>query len=94
MVVSSLHGLAGVATEFGEPGAGARLLGAAEGILSALGAPIYPRDQPVRKRALAALTKALEPERLAAAREAGRALSLEEAIAEAQAVAESVMSSP
>ena len=56
--------------------------------------PLYPRDQPVRERALAALTAALGQERLAAAREAGRALTLEAAIAEAQAVAEAVMASP
>ena len=94
MVGASLHGLAGVAAESGQPEAGARLLGAAEGIASSLGAPAYPRDQPVRARALAALTAALAPERLAAAREAGRALTLEAAIAEAQAVAAAVMSSP
>ena len=94
MLGSSLHGLAGVAAESGQPEAGARLLGAAEGIVASLGAPAYPRDQPVRERALAALTAALGTERLAAAREAGRALTLEAAIAEAQAVAEAVMSSP
>ena len=59
MVGSSLHGLAGVAAESGQPEAGARLLGAAEGLAASLGAPAYPRDQPVRARALAALTAAL-----------------------------------
>ena len=44
----ALHGLAGVAAESGRPEAGARLLGAAERIISSLGAPAYPRDQPVR----------------------------------------------
>jgi ATP/maltotriose-dependent transcriptional regulator MalT len=94
MVSASLHGLAGVAAESGCPEAGARLLGAAEGLASSLGAPAYPRDQPVRTRAFAALTAALGPERLAAARDAGRALTLEAAIAEAQAVAKAVMTSP
>jgi predicted ATPase/class 3 adenylate cyclase len=94
MVGSSLHGLAGVAAESGRPEEGARLLGAAEGLASSLGAPAYPRDQPVRARALTTLTAALGVERLAAAREAGRALSLEAAIAEAQAVAEVVKASP
>jgi len=93
MVGASLHGLAGVAAESGCPEAGARLLGAAEGIASSLSAPAYPRDQPVRARALAALTAALGLERLAAARDAGRALSLEAAIAEAQAVAAADLSS-
>ncbi|MCD6058137.1 MAG: adenylate/guanylate cyclase protein [Thermomicrobiales bacterium] len=87
----TLHGLAGVAAESGWPEAGARLLGAAEGLALALGAPAYPRDQPVRARALAALTAALGEERLEAGREAGRALTLEAAIAEAEAVAETVI---
>ena len=91
MIGASLHGLAGVAAESGWPEAGARLLGAAEGLAFALGAPAYPRDQPVRARALAALTAALGEERLEAGREAGRALTLEAAIAEAEAVAETVI---
>ncbi len=62
--------------------------------IASLGAPAYPRDQPVRARALAALTAALGEEQLAAAREAGRALTLEVAITEAQAVAAAVMPSP
>jgi hypothetical protein len=94
LAVSSLNGLAGVAAASGQPKAGARLLGAAEGLASSLGAPAYPRDRPVRARALAALTAALGPQRLAAAREAGRALPLEVAMAEGQAVAEAVTSSP
>jgi hypothetical protein len=89
-----LNGLAGVAAASGQPEAGARLLGAAEGLASSLGAPAYPRDQPVRARALAALTAALGPQRLAAARESGRALPLEAAMAEGQVVAEAVTSSP
>jgi hypothetical protein len=93
MVGASLYGLAGIAAESGWPEMGARLLGAAEGLASSLGAPAYPRTRPVQARALAALTKALGEERLAAAREAGRALTLEAAIAEAQAVAEAVMPS-
>jgi predicted ATPase/class 3 adenylate cyclase len=94
MVGSSLHGLAGVAAESGQPEEGARLLGAAEGLAASLGAPAYPRDQPVRARALAALKAAFGEERLAAGRETGRVLSLEAAITEAQALAEAVMSSP
>jgi len=93
MVGSSLHGLAGVAAAYGQSQAGARLLGAAEGIAAAIGAPAYPRDQPVRERALAALTAALGEEPLAVAREAGRALTLETAITEAEAVAAAVMAS-
>jgi tetratricopeptide (TPR) repeat protein len=93
MLESSLHGLAGVAAESGRPEAGARLLGAAERIIASLGAPAYPRDQPVRSRALAALMAALGEERLATGREAGWVLTLDAVIAEAQAVAETVISS-
>ncbi|MGH2355883.1 MAG: hypothetical protein ACRDJN_30100, partial [Chloroflexota bacterium] len=88
-----LHGLAGVAAASGQPEAGARLLGAAEGILAAVGAPMHPRDRPVLERALGALTTSLQPEQLAAAREAGRTLTVEAAIAEAEAVAAAVMAS-
>ena len=93
LMSSSLHGLAGLAAAYGQPEAGARLLGAAEGLTASLGAPQYPRDQPVRARALASLTAALGEEQLAAAREAGRALPLEAAIAEAWAVTAAVMPS-
>jgi hypothetical protein len=60
MVGSSLYGLAGVAAAIGQPEAGARLLGAAESIVSSLGTPMYPQDQLVHARALAAVTTALE----------------------------------
>jgi non-specific serine/threonine protein kinase len=94
LVVSSLLGLAGLAAEFGHPREGARLLGATEGIVSSLGAPAYPRHRPVRERVQTALMAALGSERFDAAREAGRDLTLEAAIAEAHAVAEAVMASP
>jgi hypothetical protein len=48
----------------------------------------------VRDRALAALSAKLDESQFAAAREAGRALTLEAAISEAQAVAEAVKPSP
>jgi predicted ATPase/class 3 adenylate cyclase len=94
LVVTALLGLAGVAAESGRPEEGGRLLGAAEGSAAALRTPSFPRDRPVRDRAVAALTATLGEQRLAAAREAGRALTLEAAIVEAQAVAEAVMTSP
>jgi tetratricopeptide (TPR) repeat protein len=94
LLESSLHGLAGVAAESGQPEAGARLLGAAERIIASLGAPAYPRDQPVRTRVRAALAEALGLDRLSAAREAGRALTPEAAIDAAEAVAATVMATP
>jgi predicted ATPase/transcriptional regulator with XRE-family HTH domain len=88
-VASCLVGLAGIAVVAGYPEAGARLLGAAEATADAREAPIYRRDWPVRDRSLAALMAVLGQSQLTAAREAGRALGLYEAMAEAQAVAES-----
>jgi tetratricopeptide (TPR) repeat protein len=93
LVGTVLHGLAGIAAATGHPEKGARLLGAAEGVVSSVGAPVYPRDQPVHARALATLTNALGEARLDVAREAGRTLTLETAIAEAQAVAAAVLAS-
>jgi hypothetical protein len=90
IVASSLLGLAGIAAESGRPEAGARLLGAAEGLAASLGSPIYPRDRPVRDRGVATLVAALGPDRLAAAREAGRAMAVETAIAAALAAAQAV----
>jgi hypothetical protein len=93
-MASALLGLAAVAAESGLPEEGARLLGSAEGIAALLSAPMFPRDQSVRDQCLAALTAALGPDRLVAARDAGRALSLEAAIVMAQSVAAAAMSSP
>jgi tetratricopeptide (TPR) repeat protein len=88
LMASTLLGLAGVAVTSGRPDDGARLLGAADAIVALLGVPIFPRDEPVRDRCLSALTAALGEERLAAAREAGRTLNIEQAIAQAQDVAD------
>jgi predicted ATPase/transcriptional regulator with XRE-family HTH domain len=94
LVISSQLGLAAVSAAAGEPDTGVRLLGAAEGFASTLHSPIYPRDEPVRARALELLEAAFGNERFAAAREAGRTLSHEEAIAEAIEVARRVTRSP
>ena len=87
LVVSALFGLASVAVTSGSPEAGAHLLGAAEGMSATLGAPMMPRDTPAFARGLAALTTALGEDQLAAMREAGRALNIEVAIADALHVA-------
>jgi hypothetical protein len=91
LVATSLLGFAAIALESGQPETGARLLGAAEGSAAALGMPIFTRDLPLREHVQTALIAALGPERIATAREAGRALSLEAAIAEAQTVAEAAL---
>jgi hypothetical protein len=93
LVLSSLFGIAALAGAAGQPRRGAHLLGAAEALAESLGAPIYPRDMPVRERGQDALQAALGKVRLAAEREAGQALSLDAAIGEARAVAQEVMQS-
>jgi predicted ATPase/transcriptional regulator with XRE-family HTH domain len=93
LLASALLGLAGVAATSGQPATGACLLGAAEGILASLAAPIRPRDQPVRERGLAAMTAGLGEEQLAVALAAGRALTVDEAVAQARAVGDAVMQS-
>jgi hypothetical protein len=65
---------------------GARLLGAAEGLADAIDARIFPRDFPVRRRALAALTAALDESQLATELATGRSLTIEQALAAALAI--------
>ena len=93
IVISSLLGLAGIAVDSGQPEVGARLLGAAEGFAIRIGTTLFTRDDPVLERVRTALHSALREERLTATRDAGRAMSIEAAITEAQAVARLVMSS-
>jgi hypothetical protein len=88
LVASSLLGLAGIAAASGCPEDGARLLGAAEGSAASLGVPLFPRDQPIRERVLTALRATLGEVHLAIEQEAGRTLTVEQAIAQAQGVAD------
>ena len=67
------------------------LLGAAEEMIASLGAPMFPRDQPIRERGVAVLHSVLGDERLAAMREAGRSMSIPQAVAEAGAVAHAMV---
>ncbi|HEU5430050.1 MAG TPA: AAA family ATPase, partial [Thermomicrobiales bacterium] len=89
-VASALQGLAAVAATAGRPDVGAQLFGSADSLIASLGAPMFPRDQPIRDRGLAALRSALGEERLPPAREAGREMSVEQAIAVATTVADAV----
>jgi hypothetical protein len=86
--VSALFGLSAVGAVSGQPEAGAHLLGAAEGMTASLGAPMMAREAPAVERGLAALTTALEEERLAVARGAGRNMSVEQAMTGARGIAE------
>ena len=84
--VSALVGLAAVAASTGHPVVGARLLGAAEGLADAIDARIFPRDFPVRRRALAALTTALGESQLTQSWQRAESLTMEQALAAAQAI--------
>jgi hypothetical protein len=92
LVVSALVGLAGIAADTGQPEVGARLLGAAAGIATSMGSPMYTRDHPVHDRVLATVQLALGAEQLAALQDIGRTLSTKEAIVEAHAIAQAVAS--
>ena len=69
------------------------MLGATDGLAASLGAPVFPRDEPIRDRCLTALTARLGEPHLTTARECGRAMRLDEAIAEANWIAEAVAAS-
>jgi predicted ATPase/DNA-binding CsgD family transcriptional regulator len=88
LVLSALLGVAGMGTEMGQLEQGARLFGAAEAITAAHRIAIFPRDRPVRERSLRALRQALSEERLTAAQELGRSLTITQAVAEALALLE------
>jgi DNA-binding NarL/FixJ family response regulator len=72
-----------MAAEVGQPEQGARLFGAAEAITASHRIAIFPRDQPVRERSARTLRQALEEEQLTSAQEAGRSLTITQAVAEA-----------
>ena len=85
-----LEDVAGLAIAQGDPGAAARLLGAAEELRASIGARLLAFDRIRYERTVAAARAALEAASFAAAWAAGRALLLEQAIAEALAVADGV----
>jgi predicted ATPase/DNA-binding CsgD family transcriptional regulator len=73
--------LAGPVGAQGQPGRAARLLGAAEALLEAMGVGLQPADQLEADRYVAAVRKQLDGAAFEAARAEGRAMSLEEAVA-------------
>ena len=81
----SLEALASTAGVAGQGERAARLLGAAAALRETIGAPQPPQEQTDVEQAVAAARVALGEESWAAAYAAGRALSLEQAIAEALA---------
>lgn len=86
----ALAGLAGLVGEAGDPVGAGRLLGAVEALLTAIGAVLQPAERAMADVDAAAARQALGEEGFATAWEAGRAMLMEEAIAEALALANQV----
>ena len=82
-IAECLEGLATVAAGTGQPERAARLLGAAEALREAIGAPLPPVDRPDHDDDDSATRAALGEAAFAAAWAAGRALTVEQAVAEA-----------
>jgi predicted ATPase/DNA-binding SARP family transcriptional activator len=77
------EGLALVAAELGDVVRAARLLGAGESLRRAGGGVVQPAEAAAREAALTAINRALPAEQVHAALEAGRGLSLDDAVTEA-----------
>ena len=80
-----MQGLAAVAVSRGDPGRAARLLGSAEALLETAGIPLYAQvDLDLHQRAADAAREELGEQAWNAARDEGRAMSFEEAVAYAR----------
>lgn len=79
-LIECLDSFAGLAALLGNPGAAARLVGAAEAALEELGAQIVPADARLREWRIAGAREAMGAPGFEAARLEGRALRLEEAL--------------
>lgn len=84
MTSLNLAGLAGVLAALGKPYTAGQLLGAAEAQLETAPRPLWPADRQDWGWIAAQITAQLDEETFTAARVAGRALSLDEAVALAQ----------
>lgn len=84
-LLHSLAALAGLAAAAGQPVRALRLAGAATALSAATGAVLQPTERRSMERRLDPARRALGPDAAATASAAGRALPLEEAIAEALA---------
>jgi predicted ATPase len=80
-IVHCLEGLAALAREQGHLERAARLWGATEALRAAVGAALHVADSADHERNVAALQTQLEPGVLAAAWAAGRAMTLDQAVA-------------
>jgi predicted ATPase/class 3 adenylate cyclase len=86
-IVEALWGLGCSLADGEDPSRAARLLGVAKAMLETLGASVDPEDEPLGQRAVALLRERLGEAGLDEAFRAGRALALEDAVAEALAEA-------
>jgi hypothetical protein len=80
-IAAALELLAGAAGTRGDIVRAVRLLAAADALRAALGAPRAPADQDTHARQVAAMRAQLGPAAFAAAWEAGRGMTLEQAVA-------------
>jgi hypothetical protein len=87
VVPSSLDGLAGVASALRQPIRAARLLGAAEALREAIDCVLPPIEQRYYNHICMSVCGQLPEEALQTAWQAGRRLTLKQAIAEAEAFA-------
>jgi tetratricopeptide (TPR) repeat protein len=83
----TLDGLAGVAATTGQPARAVRLLAASDALRELIGAPRQPTDRPAYERTLAAACAELGADEFARATAEGRGMPLEDALADAEAIA-------
>jgi DNA-binding CsgD family transcriptional regulator len=83
-----LAGIAGMVAHLGQPEPAARLFGAADTLLTGIGAAVWPVDERDYDSNLDVVRRLIGEQRFAAASAAGRELTLEAAIAEAFAARE------
>jgi predicted ATPase/transcriptional regulator with XRE-family HTH domain len=92
-IADALTGFADVAVRVGQPGRAAQLLGAADALYEQVGIAVPPHDRITYPKTVDAIRTQLGPDAFAAAHSAGRALTMEEAVAEATALADEVTAS-
>jgi tetratricopeptide (TPR) repeat protein len=82
-ILGSISGMAGVRAALGQPEQAARLLGAAQALIDAIGAAWEPEEHAEYERYLTATRSQLPEDAFAAAWAEGQSMPLEQAIAEA-----------
>ncbi len=90
IIAHALEGVAGVAGARGQVARAARLLGAAAALFERIGVFYNAARSSLQAQELAAIRSALGDATFAAVREAGRALTLEEAVAEAEDLVQAI----